>query len=221
MSRPSDDVRLLTISNTVSDRLKSLPADYEAASALIASAAFQVGFTRIAAGLAQEMAGPKGDTYIHERFAPEQFDVLQLAPIDFASRTALTCLDLCAAAAYRLRRAGRFDRHGESDLEHLREAIRKNGVQLHEGQERWRQALVGDNKFRLLKLVRDQVTHRALERHTTIGEGPPKTTITIEGKPYDGTVATLFADFAESQYQAFTTAVLADYPDRRSPTQNN
>ncbi len=78
MSRPSDDVRLLTISNTVSDRLKSLPADYEAASALIASAAFQVGFTRIAAGLAQEMAGPKGDTYIHERFAPEQFDVLQL-----------------------------------------------------------------------------------------------------------------------------------------------
>lgn len=79
MSRPSDDVRLLTISNTVSDRLKSLPADYEAASALIASAAFQVGFTRIAAGLAQEMAGPKGDTYIHERFAPEQFDVLQLA----------------------------------------------------------------------------------------------------------------------------------------------
>ncbi|GAA3129515.1 hypothetical protein GCM10020255_002920 [Rhodococcus baikonurensis] len=94
-------------------------------------------------------------------------------------------------------------------------------MQLHEGQERWRQALMGDNKFRLLKLVRDQVTHRALERHTTIGEGPPKTTITIEGKPYDGTVATLFADFAESQYQAFTTAVLADYPDRRSPTQNN
>lgn len=221
MSRPSDDVRLLTLSNTVSDRLRSLPADYEAASALIASAAFQVGFTRIAAGLAQEMAGPKGDTYIHEHFATEQFDVLQMAPIDFASRTAMTCLDLCAAAAYRLRRAGRFDRPGESDLEHLREAISKNGVQLHEGQERWRRALMGDNNFRILKLVRDQVTHRALERRTTIGEGSPRTTITIEGKQYDGTVATRFADFAKSQYQAFTTAVLADFPDRQFPTQNN
>jgi len=167
------------------------------------------------------MAGPKGDTYIHEHFATEQFDVLQMAPIDFASRTAMTCLDLCAAAAYRLRRAGRFDRPGESDLEHLREAISKNGVQLHEGQERWRRALMGDNNFRILKLVRDQVTHRALERRTTIGEGSPRTTITIEGKQYDGTVATRFADFAKSQYQAFTTAVLADFPDRQFPTQNN
>ncbi len=46
---------------------------------------------------------------MQERLSNEQFNILMLAPVDYASRTAMTCLDLCAAAAYRLRKSVQYD----------------------------------------------------------------------------------------------------------------
>ena len=152
------NVKQLDLSNLVSARLRQLGDKYQAASHLVSSAGFQVGFVRLAAGMAEWSHEPEGHKQMQERLSNEQFNILMLAPVDYASRTAMTCLDLCAAAAYRLRKSGQYDAHGgrESDLDHLRDA-KSHGVRLHAEQERWRAEVTGSAARSLLKRTRDIV----------------------------------------------------------------
>ncbi|WP_256974088.1 hypothetical protein [Rhodococcus sp. NCIMB 12038] len=214
------NVKQLNLANLVSVRLSQLGDRYQAASHLVSSAAFQVGFVRLAAGMAEWAREPDGHKQMQERLSNEQFNILMLAPVDYASRTAMTCLDLCAAAAYRLRKSGQYDAHGgrESDLDHLRNA-KSHGVRLHAEQERWRAEVTGSAARSLLKRTRDIVTHRPISEYSIVGSDQPTTSIEIDGQRYDGVALTSrFARFAETQYEAFVQAVLADFPTNRTKT---
>jgi hypothetical protein len=101
-SKLMPNVKQLTLANEVFHRLMQYGAQHEQATELVASAAFQVGFVRIAAGMARWSREPNGHNEMQMRLSDEQFDVLMLAPVDAAARSAVTCMDLCAAAAYRL-----------------------------------------------------------------------------------------------------------------------
>lgn len=211
-----DNIKHREMANNVANRLDQFSGETQAASHLIATAAFQIGFVRLAVGMAVWSFEPDGLEEMKRRLAREQFDVLQLAPIDYASRTALTCLDLCAAAAYRLRKFGAdrsLSNGHESDLERLRQAVRDHRVELHPHEERWRSTLMGSDDLRILRLTRAAVTHRSIGSHAWVGSDAPTTKIQIDGALYDGaSLTSRFAQLAENQYEAFARAVLADFP---------
>src|SRR5947209_18228190 len=108
-------------------------------------------FARMAAGMADWSVEPNGHREMQARLSNEQFEILSLAPLDFASRTAKTCLDLCAAAAFRL--AGGVPPKGqESDVGALAKRVREDKIVLSPGQAQWLATAVGAAEW--MKLAR-------------------------------------------------------------------
>jgi hypothetical protein len=150
---------------------------------------------------------------MQERLSDEQFDVLMLAPVDAAARTSMTCMDLCAAAAYRLTGAPALKRAQESDVHHLLLCIRQKQVNLPISQAAWLHSLVASADWKLLKKARTAVTHRAIEGSSVLGVGPAATSLVIDGRPYDNIgLSRRFAQFAEAHFDAFSAAILRDFP---------
>jgi hypothetical protein len=175
----------------------------------------QVGFVRLATGIARWSQEPNGHNEIQHRVSNEQFDVIMLAPVDFASRGAVTSIDLCAAAAYRLSGAQPLPRGRESDIDHLLSQVKKNRIDLPPSLGEWMGRLVASPQWQLLKLVRTAVTHRAIEGRSYIGSGPPSTELLIDGKGHDNfMLASVHAQFAEIQFVDYVKAVLSDFPER-------
>ena len=183
------------------------------ATRLIASAAYQVGFARIAAGMASWCRERDGHAEMQACLSDEQFDVLMLAPVDAAARTSMTCMDLCAAAAYRLAGAP-VRKHGlESDVQHLLQSIKQRKATLAVSQSAWLHSLVASADWKLLKDARTAVTHWAIEGSSVLGSGSAVTSLVIDGKPYDNIgLSRRFAQLAETYFDDFTAAVLRDFP---------
>ena len=92
---------------------------------------------------------PNGHPEMQARLSDEQFEILCLAPLDFASRTAKTCLDLCAAAACRL--AGGIPPEAASLMLALLAAkVRANTITLSPGQAQWLAAVVASPVWKQL-----------------------------------------------------------------------
>jgi hypothetical protein len=125
------NVKQITLANEMFHRLMQYGTQHEPATQLVASAAFQVGFARIAAGMAKWSREPNGHSEMQLRLSDEQFDVLMLAPVDAAARSAVSCMDLCAAAAYRLTGAVVLPNGQDSDVQRLRESVKKKKVEGH------------------------------------------------------------------------------------------
>jgi hypothetical protein len=207
------NVKQLTLANEVFHRLMRNGTQHEMATRLVASAAFQVGFARMAAGMASWSREPDGHGQMQARLSDEQFDVLMLAPVDATARTAMTCMDLCAAAAYRLTGTAALPRGRESDVQHLLQSIRQNRVALASSQNGWFHKLVVSADWQLLEQARTAVTHRAIESLSVLGVGPPVTSLVIDGIPHDNiNLSHRFAQLAETQFDDFTTSVLLDFP---------
>jgi hypothetical protein len=207
------NVRQLALANEVFNRLSQYGAHHEAATQLVASAAFQVGFARIAAGMARWSREPTGHNEMQARLSDEQFDILMLAPVDAAARSAVSCLDLCAAAAYRLAGAVAQPHGQEADIQRLREGIKYKKVTLSSSQASWLQALVGSADWQLLITVRTVVTHHAIKSLSVVGAHPATTSLVIDGKPRaSNDLARRFAQFAETQFDGFVGAVMRDFP---------
>jgi hypothetical protein len=166
------NVKQITLANGVFDRLMQHGAQHEPATQLIASAAFQVGFARIAAGMARWSRETHGHSEIQARLSDEQFDVLMLAPVDAAARSAVSCVDLCAAAAYRLTGAAAQSKDQEADIQRLRESIKNRKVTLGSSQAAWLYALIGSAEWQLVMKVRTVVTHHAIKGLSVLGAGP-------------------------------------------------
>lgn len=124
------NINQLTLANEVFRRLIRHGGQHEMATRLVSSAAFQVGFARIAAGMARWSRETNGHGEMQMRLSDEQFDVLMLAPIDTAARTTVTCMDLCAAAVYRLAGAAERRYGQESDVQHLLKGVEQERVTL-------------------------------------------------------------------------------------------
>jgi hypothetical protein len=125
----------------------------------------------------------------------------------------MTCMDLCAAAAYRLTGAAALSHGRESDLQHLLQSVKQEKVTLAASQDAWLHALVGSADWQLLKKARTAVTHREIESLSVLGVGPAVTNMVIDGKPYDNIeLPRRFAGLAESKFGEFTAAVLHDFP---------
>ncbi len=160
------------LANKVANHLESLPgfnSRHARANHLISSAMFQVGFARIALGLARWSHDADGLSEMSEKLADEQFDVLIIAPIDYASRTAKSCLDLCAAAAFRMSNVESMpwsDDDKESDVADLLRQTEKwkddSRPLLRAQQGEWLRALEGNPEYAKLKEIRDVFTHRRL-----------------------------------------------------------
>jgi hypothetical protein len=207
------NVKQLTLANEVFHRLIQYGTQHEMETRLVASAAFQVGFTRIAAGIASWSRESHGHGEIQARLSDEQFDVLMLAPVDAAARTAMTCMDLCAAAAYRLTGAVALPRGQESDVQHLLQSIKRKKVNLAVSQNAWLHAPVGNADWQLLGKARTAVTHRAIQSISIVGVAAPVTSLVIDGKSYDNVdLSHRFARLAETGFEDFTAAVLHDFP---------
>jgi len=207
------NVKQLTLANEVFHRLMRHGTQHEMATRLVASAAFQVGFARMAAGMASWSREPDGHGQMQARLSDEQFDVLMLAPVDAAARTAMTCMDLCAAAAYRLTGAAALSRGRESDVQHLLQSVQQNRVALAPSQDAWLHALVGSANWQILEKTRTAVTHRAIESLSVLGVGPAVTNLVIDGIPYDNIdLSHRFAQLAETQFDDFTSSILHDFP---------
>ncbi|MFQ6329623.1 hypothetical protein ACLMAL_26290 [Nocardia sp. CWNU-33] len=97
------NTKYLDLSNTVANHppVVSNPQG-QAASELVAAGAHHIGFALIAVGLATWGAEPDGHAQMQTRLANQQFDTLSLAPITFAAASAVSSVDVCAAATYRL-----------------------------------------------------------------------------------------------------------------------
>jgi hypothetical protein len=207
------NVTQLTLANEVFHRLMKYGSQHEPATRLVASAAFQVGFARIAAGMAIWSREPEGHNEMQLHLSDEQFDVLMLAPVDAAARTSVTCMDLCAAAAYRLTGAPELHHGQESSVQHLLNSVNQNNVSLAASQAGWLHTLVESADWQLLRRARTAVTHREIESLSAVGVGRAVTSLIIEGTPYDNVDMTgRFAHLAETQFNNFTTAVLQDFP---------
>jgi hypothetical protein len=202
----------ITLANEVFHRLAQSGAQHDMATHLVASAAFQVGFARIATGMARWSRESSGHTEMQGRLSDEQFDVLMLAPVDSAARTAMTCMDLCAAASYRLSGAARTG-GWESDVQDLLQRINRGTLTLAASQDVWLHALDRSPDWQLLKKARTAVTHRAISGLSALGSGPPVTSLVIDGQPHDNVdLSRRFAELAETYFENFTAAVLSDLP---------
>lgn len=207
------NVQQLALANEVFHRLMRYGTQHEMATRLVASAAFQVGFARMAAGMAIWSREPDGHGQMQARLSDEQFDVLMLAPVDAAARTAMTSMDLCAAASYRLTGTAALPRGRESDVQHLLRSVQQNRIILAPSQDAWLRAVVGSANWQLLEKARTVVTHRDIESLSTLGVGPAVTNLVIDGIPYDNIdLSRRFAQLAEIQFNAFTSSVLRDFP---------
>jgi len=207
------NVKQLTLANEVFHRLMRYGGQHEMATRLVASAAFQVGFARIAAGMAAWSREPAGHAEMQARLSDEQFDVLMLAPVDAAARTAMTCMDLCAAAAYRLAGAAALSHNRESDVQSLLQGVKQKKIILAASQDAWIHTLVGSADWQLLEKIRTAVTHRAMESRSILGVGPAVTSLIADGKSHDNVdLCRRFARLAEMRFEDFTAAVLRDFP---------
>ena len=206
------NVNQLTLANGVFHHLMRLGAQHEPATQLVASAAFQVGFVRIAAGLARWSQEPDGHNEMQARLSEEQFDVLMLAPVDAAARSAVSCMDLCAAAAYRLTGAVPQPTGQESDVQRLRKSIKNKEITLCPSEAAWLGGLLGSAEWRLLMKVRTAVTHHSINSLSILGTGNPATSLIIDGKPYGNIdLCRRFTQLAERQFDSFTSAVISDF----------
>ena len=207
------NVDQLTLANDVFHRLERHGSQHRPASQLVASAAIQVGFVRLAMGIARWSQESNGHNEIQQRLSNEQFDVIMLAPIDFSSRAAMTSMDLCAAAAYRLSGVQPLPNDRESDVNHLQFEVQRGRVTLRPSIRSWMNQLVASSQWQLLSLVRTVVTHRAVEGHSYLGSGPPSTELVLDGIEYDNvTLTSKQAKFVELQFAGYVKAVLSDFP---------
>lgn len=208
------------LANRVGHHLESLQGDtpqHARASHLLSSAMFQVGFARIALGLARWSHDADGRTEMSEKLADEQFDVLIIAPIDYVSRTAKSCLDLCAAAAFRLSNEKNMPGPDASDrecdvsglLRRTEERKDDEGPLLRDHQAGWLRDLKEDPVYNRLKMIRDAITHQRLNSYAN----PPEDAGIIVGNVRcDGVeVAEAFVALAEAQFEAYANAVLNDF----------
>ncbi|WP_338773052.1 hypothetical protein V7968_16410 [Nocardia vulneris] len=191
-------------------------ADFEKVSSLVTSAAWQVGFAHIAVGLAKWSNEPNGHSEMQQRLADEQFNILDLAPVNYACQTTMTCLDVCAAAAYRLRGSGTGGkplRAGfESSISDLltRTKDKNDPVVLLPNQSAWLGTVENDPRLNLLKAARNTLVHKMVQTHSV---PPDSTDLIIDGKRWPNLqLSTDLADFAQSSFESFVEAVKADYP---------
>jgi hypothetical protein len=141
------------------------------------------------------------------------FDILMLAPVDAAARTAVTCQDLCAAAAYRLTGAAALPHGQESDVQRLLKDVTQTSVTLASAQAEWLRALVGSEDWQMLKKARTAVTHRDIESLSILSTSAPVTSLVLDGIPYDNVdLSRRFAQFAEVQFDSYADAVLSGFP---------
>ncbi|MFC9555593.1 hypothetical protein ACFTWF_32680 [Rhodococcus sp. NPDC056960] len=213
----SADTTNLELACKVSQCCKRRGAELEKASPLVSSAAMQIGFARIAVGMARWSNEPNGHGEMQTRLANEQFDILNLAPINYASQTVMTCLDLCAAAAYRLRDSGNGGKPvkpgQESDLRNLqtRTGHPRDPVVLRKHQAAWLQQVLTDSRLAVLEDARHNLIHRSFGSHSWV---PANTTeFMLDGKEYPILqLAIDFTDFAQNSFEALVAAIQADYP---------
>ncbi|WP_208722206.1 hypothetical protein [Rhodococcus qingshengii] len=153
-----------------------------------------------------------------EKLADEQFDVLIIAPIDYVSRTAKSCLDLCAAAAFRMSNEGEMPWREASDREcdvagliaRTKTWENESLPLLRSQQAGWLRDLETDPEFKRLKMIRDAFTHQRLKSHANPPDGAG---IIVRKVRYDGVeLAEAFVALAEAQSDAYAHAVLSDFP---------
>lgn len=206
------NVRELTRANEVFDRLQARAPGSDEATVLVASAALHLGHARIARGLAAWEQEPKGLEEMQARLSDEQFDVVALAPASFAVRSAVTAVDLCAAAAYRL--SGALVRNGrEADVARLAGAVARSKVTLRAMQASWLDSLKSSSDWAYLLDARHVLTHRLLKGHSAIGGSRSVTHLLIDGRkvaPLE--LADRVVRFGEREFGSYCDAVLADYP---------
>ncbi|MFC8385855.1 hypothetical protein [Nocardia sp. NPDC057272] len=207
------NTKYLALSNRLTNHapLHSNP-QAQSAFGLVAASAHHVGFALIAAGLADWGGQPDGHAQMQERVANQQFDTLSLAPISYAAASAVTCVDLCAAAAYRLvvGDPGRY----EIDFQQLRKLIERQpvGTALPTNLDSWARAVIADPTYSELKEVRNRMVHRDMPSTSVVGSEPGRTRYPIGGAlvtPEDATKQ--FTDFAIRHFEQFVDAVLADF----------
>lgn len=204
------DTTYLALANTVANHpsIQAHPQGQNAAE-LIAAAARHVGFALIAVGLAEWGAEPDGHAEMQARVSNQQFDTLSLAPISNAAASAVSCLDACAAAAYRLC-VGSSGR--EPDLRQLGKTI-QGGVALRPNLQRWAQDALADPGYSDMVEVRHRMVHRDIPSMSVVGSAPGRTTYRVGGQDQTPEDATrMFAAIAQRHYEKFIAAVLADFP---------
>ncbi|WP_328436887.1 hypothetical protein [Nocardia puris] len=184
----------------------------QSAFALVAAGAHHVGFALVAVGLANWGAEPDGHTEMQARVANQQFDTLSLAPISFAAASAVSSVDVCAAAAYRFCIGA--PEGNEFDLRRLEQLIDKSddGRVLRSNLESWVQAVSADGDYAELKAARNRMVHKDMPSSSVVGSGPGRTMYPVGGALVTPEVVTRrFSDFAIRHYEHFVDAVLADF----------
>ncbi|MGY2118675.1 hypothetical protein ACW9HR_32635 [Nocardia gipuzkoensis] len=201
----SDTTYLALVNKVANHPSIQAHAQGQNAADLIAAAARHVGFALIAVGLAEWGAEPHGRAEMQARVSNQQSDTLSLAPISYAAASAVSCLDACAAAAYRL--CVGAPRKNEWDLRKLGSVVLRPNLQT------WAQDALADPGYQDMVHVRHRMVHRDIPSTSVVGSAPGHTTYRVGGQdrtPEDATL--MFTEIAQRYYKKFITAVLADFP---------
>ena len=110
-------------------------------------------------------------------------DVIDIAHARWAVGTAMTALDLCAAALGRA--ICKHSGHSELDLGSFvstRHSKRQKALlsMLPSAAAQWLNGVIADRRFEELKAVRDALTHRRLPRILFFSSGPPSSATRLE-----------------------------------------
>jgi hypothetical protein len=132
-------------------------------------AAMNLGGVQVAVGMIEQLATVQGLRRLQETVRVEPYDVLEAAAVGLAARSAVSAMDLCAAAAWSVRPATPIAHGQEPDLKSLAPA--KNRAELLPGHAQWVEDVATSREWRLMSESRNQATHRTFKRTVIVSLG--------------------------------------------------
>jgi hypothetical protein len=206
------------ITRTVSDRTRAsirralAGAEAEHVIRLTTEAGFQVRVASMGLGMYRRLLARELDP-VAAFGETQQFAELGCEHI--ICRGLVSCLDLCAASAYRIARLPARWANYEANVQ----AFSKTGVELARASgalpapmATWLLALQASTDWKLLKAWRNQSTHGWVQHNLTIGPLRPAT-IVIDGTEHNlRTIAESLVDCTLQQFRDFVTAVEQSFP---------
>ena len=167
--------------------------------------AVNLGGALAAVGMIDKLETVDGLAELRAVLQVEPFDVLEAAAVGLAARSAVSAMDLCAAAAWRIKPAIELPNAREAHLAWL--AKPKQRSQLLPDHEQWVDAVTGSDEWSLMLACRHQATHGTFRRMVQMSSGAsrlPYDEFEVDGVMYPADdLVRRFAQNAESWFRQF------------------
>lgn len=155
--------QLTKLATETEARLKGLRPTAPITSTL-AWAAWNVGAALAAANLAGKINSEEGHADAASLLGIESIDVLEVASVGLAARSAVTTVDLCAATAWRFEPGHPGMKQREADFADIQPHL----AQLARPHADWARAVSSSPHWQVALTCRNQLVHRTTRRHLAV-----------------------------------------------------